>query len=212
MRIRHDRSTRCGSANRHPVITSGAAAVTHATQPERNCPTDQRRSTPLRRHRRSRGHPQRTGVRDRARPLCVHQKILMPLALNRPGFSGGPLEAFQARCLDELGMRRLVQDMMTLREKPPAQAQIDQLFQAMWPALESHMSEAKQQSPSPQNSQRTTKEMLEELVDRVRRIEREYSPRTQSFVSSGFGVRASDTASTTDQISPPPEYFHPTPQ
>jgi hypothetical protein len=146
-----------------------------------------------------------------AKRLDVGQ--LVPLCINlSPAEVTGPLEAFQARCLDELGMRRLVQDMMTLREKPPAQAQIDQLFQAMWPALESHVSEAKQQSPSPQNPQRTTKEMLEELVDRVRRMEREYSPRTQGFVSSGFGVRASDTASATDEISPPREYFHPGPQ
>lgn len=116
---------------------------------------------------------------------------LVPLCIDlAPAEVTGPLEAFQARCLDETGMRRLVQDMMILREKPPPQAQIGQLFQAMWPALESHVSEAKQQSPSPQNPQRTTEEMLEELVDRVRRIERGQAPRTQGFVTSGFGTRA----------------------
>lgn len=89
-------------------------------------------------------------------------------------------------------MRRLVQDMMVLREKPPVQAQIDQLFQAMWPRLESRVNEAKRQSPDLQNVQRTTQEMLEELVERVRRIDRVHSREVPGFVSSGFGARTSD--------------------
>jgi hypothetical protein len=126
---------------------------------------------------------------------------LVPLCINlSPAEVTGPLEAFQARCLDELGMRRLVQDMMTLREKPPAQAQIDQLFQAMWPALESYVSEAKQQSPSPQNPQRTTKEMLEELVDRVRRIERVHVRPVSGVASIGIGARVSDGTQAGDLV------------
>lgn len=100
-------------------------------------------------------------------------------------------------------MRKLVQDMMVLRDKPPPQAQTDQLFRAMWPSLESQVSEAKQQSPG-QSAQRTTKEMLEELIDRVRRIERAqnwHQPR--GFVASGFGARASDEAKASDDVEPP---------
>jgi hypothetical protein len=126
---------------------------------------------------------------------------LVPLCINlSPADVTGPLEAFQARCLDELGMRRLVQDMMTLREKPPAQAQIDQLFKAMWPALEAHVSEAKQQSPSPRAPQRSPQEMLEELVDRVRRLERSQSREVSGSASIGLGATATDTARASDHV------------
>jgi hypothetical protein len=94
---------------------------------------------------------------------------LVPLCLDlAPADVTGPLEAFQGRCLDESGMKKLVQDMMVLRDKPPAQAQINRLFQAMWPALESQVKEAELQSPTPRPSPRSPQEMLEELVDRVR--------------------------------------------
>lgn len=85
-----------------------------------------------------------------------------------------------------------MQDIMVLREKPPAQASTDQLFQAMWPALESKVSEAKRQSPARQSAQRTTEEMLEELVERVRRIDRVHNGNLSGFTTSGFGARSSD--------------------
>ena len=127
-------------------------------------------------------------------PLCVD---LAPAEVT------GPLEAFQGQRLDEGGMRRLVQDMMFLRDKPPAQAQIDQLFRAVWPSLESQVSEAKQQPPGPQSAQRTTEEMLEELVERVRRIERVYTGRPSAFLPSSlmFGASLADEASASDDVT-----------
>jgi TIR domain len=99
----------------------------------------------------------------------------------------GPLDAFQGHQLDEEGMRGLVQDLMELRETPPDPAR---LFKAMWPDLKSQVNEAKQRSPEPKTPRRTTGEMLEEIVERVRRLDLGQSPRTQGFVTSGFGARA----------------------
>jgi TIR domain len=96
-------------------------------------------------------------------PLCID---LVPAEVT------GPLEAFQGRTVDRDGIRRLVQDIMGLREKPPPQVQVDQLFEALWGALESKVNEAKQQSPELKKPKRTAEEMLEELVDRMRRLER----------------------------------------
>lgn len=53
---------------------------------------------------------------------------VVPLCLDlAPADVTGPLSSFQGRCLDEDGMKRLVQEMMILRENPPAQGQIDSL-------------------------------------------------------------------------------------
>jgi hypothetical protein len=107
-----------------------------------------------------------------AKRLAVAQ--LVPLCVDlAPSEITGPMETFQARRLDEHGMRKVVHDLMALRDKPPALAQSDEIFQALWPSLEAKVNEAKQQSPDPQVPQRGPQEILEELVDRVRRIERE---------------------------------------
>jgi hypothetical protein len=96
-------------------------------------------------------------------PLCID---LAPAEVT------GPLEAFQGRTLDEKGMRRLVQDIMGLRDKPPPQEQVDDLFDALWGSLRSKVTEAKQQSPEPEKPKRSAEDMLEELVDRTRQFER----------------------------------------
>ncbi len=83
----------------------------------------------------------------------------------------GPLAAFQGQKLDELGMRRLVHDLMAVRKPPLPTERVDELFGAMWGTLESKINAALQHSPDPEPPQRSTKDMLEELVDRVRRLE-----------------------------------------
>lgn len=97
-------------------------------------------------------------------PLCVD----IP-----PSEVTGPLAAFQGRTLDEAGMRKLVQDVMAVREMPLSPERVNELFEAMWTTLESKVNAALQQSPDPEVPRRSTKDMLEELVDRVRRIERQ---------------------------------------
>jgi hypothetical protein len=133
-------------------------------------------------------------------PLCVDL---------RPAEMTGPLAAFQALRLDKAGMRRLVYDIMRLRKDPPPEAQIDQLFQAMWPVLESKVQAAERQAPGPRPAHRSYDDMLAELVDRVRRLERDQSRPVQGFVYSGFGARATDEARASDEEeefleNPPP--------
>jgi hypothetical protein len=103
---------------------------------------------------------------------CLDVGRVVPLCLDlAPAEVVGPLDAFQGRSLDEEGMRRLVRDMMALREDPPAPERTDQLFKAMWPELESQVNAAKERSPEPQTPRRTPEHMLEELVERVRRLD-----------------------------------------
>jgi TIR domain len=61
-------------------------------------------------------------------PLCID---LLPSDLS------GPLATFQARSLTEDGMRRLVHDVSAVRKRPAPLGQVDELFDAMWPRLES---------------------------------------------------------------------------
>jgi hypothetical protein len=82
----------------------------------------------------------------------------------------GPLEAFQGHQLDADGMRSLVQELMALRENAP---DISRVFKRMWPEFEAQVNEAKQQSPAPKSPERTDREMLKELVERVRHLDRQ---------------------------------------
>jgi hypothetical protein len=70
----------------------------------------------------------------------------------------------------------------------------------MWPALESQVKEAELQSPTPRPSQRSPQEMLEELVDRVRRLERVYSRDVSGIASAGFSATATDVAKSSDDV------------
>ncbi len=61
---------------------------------------------------------------------------------------------------------------MNLREKPAPQEQVNHLFGALWPSLESQVNEAKHQSPEPEQPKRSAEDMLDELVGRMRQLER----------------------------------------
>jgi TIR domain len=134
---------------------------------------------------------------------------VVPLCLDlAPAEVVGPLEAFQGRCLDEEGMRRLVRDLMALREDPPAQAAVDQIFRGLWDILDSQVLEAKRQfadvtkeSSAASHPPRTDADMLRELVDRVRRIERFHSREVSGVASVGLGATAIDQARASDQAS-----------
>lgn len=72
--------------------------------------------------------------------LAKHLKVarVVPLYIDlRPSEVYGPLAAFQGVSLSEDGMRRLVHDVSAMRKKPMLQGQVDELFNAMWPRLES---------------------------------------------------------------------------
>jgi TIR domain len=109
---------------------------------------------------------------------------VVPLCIDiAPAEVTGPLAAFQGRRLDKEGMSRLVQDVMAAGENPLPPEHVAELFEAVWERLKSKIDEASQRSPGPQTSQRTTREMLEELVERVRRLDRsEHQPVLPSVV------------------------------
>jgi hypothetical protein len=84
----------------------------------------------------------------------------------------GPLAAFQGRQLDESGVRRLVQDISAASEKPMSPQRINEIFDLLWPALEAEIGDAINRAPVIDTPKRATEDMLAELVDRVRAVER----------------------------------------
>jgi hypothetical protein len=89
----------------------------------------------------------------------------------------GPLEAFQGHQLDEEGMRNLVQDLMELRPNAP---DVGQLFEGMWPHLDREVKAAKQKGTHAKPARRNQDEMLEELVERMRRLEALRTPESDN--------------------------------
>src|SRR6185437_8745208 len=91
-------------------------------------------------------------------------------------------------------MKRLTHDLSAASENPTTKEQLDTLFDAMWPTLERSIAEAEKHTGTPQPPeadrppQRTVEDMLGELVDRVRRLERD-SP-------SGASVRRDEALAT----------------
>jgi hypothetical protein len=69
-------------------------------------------------------------------------------------------------------MRKLVHEISSSREESLAVDQVNTLFNALWPDLNGKLDEARQKVPPTDIVRRTTEEMLEEVVERVRQIER----------------------------------------
>jgi hypothetical protein len=100
---------------------------------------------------------------------------VVPLLIDlKPADVRMPLASFQGRPLTPDGMFRLVKDMNELREPPLPSQQLDQLFSGMWPTLQAKVGEAKAAMPPVANGKvsRETGDVMAELVDTVRRIER----------------------------------------
>jgi hypothetical protein len=85
----------------------------------------------------------------------------------------GPLAEFQGRPLDRDGVSRLVHDISAASEKPIPAEQMATIFDAMWPRLEVAVTEAINAVPPDTEPRRSAEHMLEELVERIRRIDRE---------------------------------------
>lgn len=97
-------------------------------------------------------------------PLCIDLS---------PSQVTDPLSAFQGRRLDRDGVSRLVHDISAASEKPMPAEQIKMIFDAMWPGLEAAVAAAINAAPPDIESRRSAEDMLEELVDRVRRLDRQ---------------------------------------
>jgi hypothetical protein len=85
----------------------------------------------------------------------------------------GPLSAFQGRPLDRNGMGRLVYDISAASEKPMTKEQVATVFDVWWPRLDAAVREAMNAVPPDTEPRRPAEDMLEELVERIRRIDRQ---------------------------------------
>lgn len=100
---------------------------------------------------------------------------VVPLCIDLPPSDiTGPLAGFQARSLQKEGLNRLVQDLNKLTERKMLSQQLDNIFEGMWPGLESRIAKVMggsgvETSPQPH---RETGDMLAEVVEKVRRMER----------------------------------------
>jgi hypothetical protein len=106
-------------------------------------------------------------------PLCID--------LPPPDITG-PLAAFQGRSLDEAGVRRLVHDLNQMTEKPLARDRLDKVLDTYWSGLEQDIADALQRVPAQPTTQRSTKDMVAEVIETVRRLERLMAP--QSYGSA----------------------------
>lgn len=81
----------------------------------------------------------------------------------------GPLFQFQAKKADRPSTFQLLQAMNSRAEKPLDQGRLSELFDALWPRLEQRLSNLP--GPSKSFPSRSTPEVMEELVEAVRRME-----------------------------------------
>jgi hypothetical protein len=117
---------------------------------------------------------------------------VVPLLIDlRPADVTMPLGSFQSRPLSEDGMLRLVRDMNGVREQPLPPQQIEQLFAGMWPTLEARVQTAKAVSlPEEHGSaSRRPEDVMAELVETVRRIERRMDSSSLEASKSLFNDR-----------------------
>jgi hypothetical protein len=96
-------------------------------------------------------------------PLCIELKSAEVT---------GPLSGFQGRSLDEDGVRRLVRDLNEAAEKKMPNERLDGIFNAMWPELEAAVLKAINAVPLDTEPRRSAENMLDELVERIRHIDR----------------------------------------
>jgi hypothetical protein len=82
----------------------------------------------------------------------------------------GPLAQFQAKKVDRDGVFEVVQSINQQAKPPVADAQLKQLFDALWPNLEKQISEIPK-TTSPAKPSRSQHEILEELVTSVRGLD-----------------------------------------
>jgi hypothetical protein len=96
---------------------------------------------------------------------------VVPLCVDLPLSDVRPLASLQGRSLDREDMRRLVHDLNQRTEKPLEKDRLDRVLDRAWPDLETDIGNALQ-GRSPLGTQRPTADMLAELINTTRRIER----------------------------------------
>ena len=114
----------------------------------------------------------------RVTPLCIDMETTD---------LSGPLSDWQARKLDRDGMKRVVSDINAATPKPLSRDALSNLFSLMWPGFETGVVRAREAVPCPSHVPRSDREMLEELIERVRRMERN-QPAAPSRLAPGDPV------------------------
>lgn len=84
----------------------------------------------------------------------------------------GPLSDFQGRKLDIDGMRRLFLDINSATPDPVSEESVESLFELTWPKFEELVRETLKSEPPPPDPRRSNDAILDETLDRVRRLER----------------------------------------
>jgi len=99
---------------------------------------------------------------------------VVPLLIDLPSTDlKGPLTAFQWRLLDEKDVRRLVHDLNKAADEQVAEKALDRLFDVTWEQLKAGIDAAIEDAASAQTtSERKPNEMLIEVVETLRRMER----------------------------------------
>jgi hypothetical protein len=117
---------------------------------------------------------------------------VVPLYIDlEPAEVTGPLADWQGRPLHRDGMWRIVSDINKATKKPVSEVSLERLFDRMWPDLEDDVATARQGVSDAVGPPRTTEEMLEELVERVRRLEQQPGARA-IVLTDARGSRAWD--------------------
>ena len=104
-------------------------------------------------------------------PLCIDMETA-DLA--------GPLSDRQAVKLNREGLLRLVCDINLRVSRPVQEDALHNLFDLTWPALEELIRQAVSSRTEDLDSVRTTEKMLEELLDRTKRLEQGYDATAQA--------------------------------
>ncbi|HEV7374701.1 MAG TPA: toll/interleukin-1 receptor domain-containing protein [Pyrinomonadaceae bacterium] len=96
----------------------------------------------------------------------------------------GPLAQFQTTLNDKQDIRRLLETLnMALREDALDKVTFQKVFERAWPDLEKHLGEIPNIS-SPPRTERTTREMMREVLEIIRAEEREAEARESDFYKS----------------------------
>jgi hypothetical protein len=109
---------------------------------------------------------------------------VVPLLIDLPSTDlKGPLTAFQWRLLDEKDVRRLVHDLNNAAEEHVAEKALDRLFDLTWEELKASIDAAIDDAASAQTtSERKPEEMLVEVLETLRRMERQMESDERSVI------------------------------
>jgi hypothetical protein len=105
-----------------------------------------------------------------------------------PADVSGPLSQFQNRLFSSEGFQKLLFDMNDLLDTPLERVNLQLIIDKWWPDLEAEVTVALADSELSENNEhkREPSDILEELLLRVRNIQRSVESKTQSDPALGF--------------------------